>query len=135
MLAANADVLSRNAFDSEDVSLALNFTPAAASSRLFGSIPKDVFAILGTEPVTTNLHHDGVTPDAYEVHPARWWFVWTCVRVHSSDCVLAGLRVPQILLSTVVNQCGSQRKSVCVQCGGVQLPHLRHTVASREAAV
>ncbi len=69
ILAAGVDVLEHNAFDSEDISLALNFTAAAPSSRLFGpnGVPAAVVDILATQSVTANLHHDGVTPSTFNV--------------------------------------------------------------------
>ena len=65
LAANNESVLSRYAFDSEDLSLPLNFTPAAAASRMFGAAPAAIVSILGQQSVTENLHHDGVTPDTF----------------------------------------------------------------------
>jgi len=63
--AESQDVLSRYAFDSENLPLPLKFTFDAYTSFLFGSAPLDVINIFATEDVTMNLHHDGVTPEAY----------------------------------------------------------------------
>lgn len=65
VLAAGTDVLEHNAFDSEDYSIPLNLTVDGLVSRLFGPMPVDIVQILAKEPVTTNLHHDGVTPDTF----------------------------------------------------------------------
>lgn len=45
MVSGNHSILSENAFDSENLGLALNFTDAAASSRLFGSAPAESASI------------------------------------------------------------------------------------------
>jgi len=59
----NQSVLSLNAFDSEDLSIPLNMTSEAAESRLFGPAqPANIMDNLRTQPITSNLHHDGVTP-------------------------------------------------------------------------
>ena len=67
VLLGGEDVLQHNAFDSEDLSLALNLTDTAPSSQLFGTMPADVLTILTQQAVTENLHHDGVAPDAFQV--------------------------------------------------------------------
>jgi len=58
------NVLSEGVFDSDGLSLALNMTPKAETSRMFGNelIPSTVIKILTTQNVTENLHHSGVTP-------------------------------------------------------------------------
>jgi len=61
----NISVLSLNAFDSQNLSIPLDYTSEAPKSRMFGTAPADVVNILGTEPVTTNLHTDGVKPDDF----------------------------------------------------------------------
>merc|ERR1711934_735356 len=58
-------ILSRGMFDAEDLELPLNMTDAAKNSRMFGALPHDVLHILTNEPVTENLHHDGVTPESF----------------------------------------------------------------------
>lgn len=50
--------------DSYNLSIALDFTSSAASSRLFANAGK-VFDILGTENVTMNNHHYGIYPDHF----------------------------------------------------------------------
>lgn len=54
-------------FDSENISLALDLSPDAGSSRLLGadSAPPSVVKILAGENVTLNNHKMGVTPDAF----------------------------------------------------------------------
>ncbi|XP_056021815.1 gamma-glutamyl hydrolase-like isoform X2 [Ostrea edulis] len=48
--------------DAENLPLPLNFTPEAARSSMFGSLPEDVYKPLKTENVTANYHHWGLTP-------------------------------------------------------------------------
>ena len=59
-------VLETNAYDSEDLSLPLEFTEAAQSSRLFGAMPEKLKHWLSSENLTSNLHHDGVPPRAFQ---------------------------------------------------------------------
>jgi len=60
----NASVLQAG-FDSESLSIPLDFTPLAAASRLFFQAPARVVDILGAENGTANRHHPGVTPETY----------------------------------------------------------------------
>lgn len=60
----NASVLQPG-FDSEGLTVPLEFTREAKTSTLFGSAPANILNILATQNVTSNLHHDGVTPDTY----------------------------------------------------------------------
>jgi gamma-glutamyl hydrolase len=63
----NRSVLSAG-FDSENLALALTPTPAAATSRLWGSAPPEVWRWL-TDPAennTINLHVQGVTPEDFD---------------------------------------------------------------------
>lgn len=66
MLAAGTDVLQRFAYDSDGISLALDLTTAANTSRMFGTMPARILSILTTENVTSNLHHDGVSPADFQ---------------------------------------------------------------------
>jgi gamma-glutamyl hydrolase len=67
ILAANdTSVLEVNAFDSENLPLPLTFTSQMPQSRLFASAGEDIIKIFATEPVTMNLHHDGVDPQTYQ---------------------------------------------------------------------
>ena len=52
--------------DSDDVSLPLNFTSHAATSRMFGNAPADVMDTLRTEGVTYNHHDYCVTKETFE---------------------------------------------------------------------
>eukprot|EP01105_Mastigella_eilhardi_P010367 TRINITY_DN2415_c0_g1_i1.p1 TRINITY_DN2415_c0_g1~~TRINITY_DN2415_c0_g1_i1.p1 ORF type:complete len:322 (+),score=77.17 TRINITY_DN2415_c0_g1_i1:25-990(+) len=57
----NFDILDCN-FDAENITLPLDYTNLAPTSRLFGSsCPDDIYNILGTEPVTMNNHGCGMT--------------------------------------------------------------------------
>ena len=57
-------------WDSENVSYALVFTPAGRASRLWGSAPTAVIAVLETYNVTMNLHDFGVSPARFASTPA-----------------------------------------------------------------
>lgn len=72
LAAGNSSVLDTYAFDSEDESLALNFTAdGLENSRIFGpSAPQDIVHVLATENVTENLHHDGVPPSMFATNAA-----------------------------------------------------------------
>jgi gamma-glutamyl hydrolase len=63
----NTSVL-QSGFDSEFLSLPLQLTSLAASSRVFGGAPQRVMRILSTQNVTSNLHHSGVTPETFETN-------------------------------------------------------------------
>ena len=65
LASGTTDILELDAFDSEGISWPLNFTAAAKSSVLYGSMPQSMYNNLATEPLTDNLHHDGVTPQAF----------------------------------------------------------------------
>ena len=60
-------VLLSHAYSSEGQLLPLSLTPAAASSRLLcdSCLRNGAKAILTTQNVTVNLHHDGVPPTAF----------------------------------------------------------------------
>ena len=51
---------------SENISMALDFTPGANASRLYGSegVGDRMFSILRSKPVTMNNHHGGIEPSA-----------------------------------------------------------------------
>ena len=51
-------------WDSENISLPVKFTAAAASSRVFGSAP-GVVNTYATQSVALNAHHDGISPAAF----------------------------------------------------------------------
>ena len=68
-LTGTGSVLHTNAFDSEDLSLPLNFTKAANGSRLFGQMPDQLRSWIMKENLTSNLHHDGVPPQEFEKNP------------------------------------------------------------------
>eukprot|EP00755_Sulcionema_specki_P031820 Sspe_Gene.97420::Locus_71011_Transcript_1_1_Confidence_1.000_Length_736::g.97420::m.97420/K01307/GGH; gamma-glutamyl hydrolase len=68
----NTSVVEYNAFDSEDMSLPLDVTQAAASSRLLGkACPASIYKIATTWNVTSNLHHDGVVPSMFLSSPLK----------------------------------------------------------------
>ena len=69
LTASSRAVLSEYAYDAEDLSLALELTDAANASRIFAALPSEAVRDLRTESITTNLHHDGVKPSAFENDP------------------------------------------------------------------
>lgn len=58
-----------NGFDAENISLPLDFTPAAAGSRLWGSAPGEVTDAFAAWPISLNAHQAGITPDTYAGNP------------------------------------------------------------------
>jgi len=75
LVAESTDVLS-SGFDSEDLSLALDFTPQARESLLYGpSVGQrlgdgdSVYEMFEKYAITTNLHSLGVTPETFEGNP------------------------------------------------------------------
>ena len=54
-------------FDAENLTIALNFTDAAAGSRLWGNAPASVVAALSSSPSTINMHRQGVTPEQFQL--------------------------------------------------------------------
>eukprot|EP00455_Lapot_gusevi_P055421 TRINITY_DN900_c0_g2_i2.p1 TRINITY_DN900_c0_g2~~TRINITY_DN900_c0_g2_i2.p1 ORF type:complete len:320 (-),score=47.30 TRINITY_DN900_c0_g2_i2:698-1657(-) len=63
--ARNQSVLGYNVYQSENLPLPLVFTEEASTSRLWGKAPSSVLSILATQPVTQNLHVNGITPDDF----------------------------------------------------------------------
>ena len=66
--AGDPSVLLSHAYDAEDLVLPLALTPAAETSRLLCASclnPPAARAVLTTQNVTVNLHHDGVPPSAF----------------------------------------------------------------------
>jgi gamma-glutamyl hydrolase len=61
------DVLSQ--FNANNISLPLDFTPDAASSRMFADMPKDIMTKLSEEPITMNSHHRGIDPLTFRERP------------------------------------------------------------------
>lgn len=60
------NVLARNAYDSEDLALALDAQPGAEQSRFAQGVGEAAWETLTTWNVTANLHHDGVPPDRFK---------------------------------------------------------------------
>eukprot|EP00003_Mantamonas_plastica_P024915 TRINITY_DN4762_c0_g1_i1.p1 TRINITY_DN4762_c0_g1~~TRINITY_DN4762_c0_g1_i1.p1 ORF type:complete len:378 (+),score=134.15 TRINITY_DN4762_c0_g1_i1:129-1136(+) len=65
--ANNISVLS--GFDSENITLPLDFTSDPSKSRMFGFAGQEIVKILGSQPVTMNNHHSGVTPERFNSDP------------------------------------------------------------------
>lgn len=68
LVANDSAVLESGKFHGVDPKmLPLSLTPAADSSRMLGlaTTPERIRRILSTSPVTTNLHHDGVSPETF----------------------------------------------------------------------
>jgi len=69
LASGNASILSYNAFDAENMSLPLQISwDGHHATRIFSAntAPADIVGTLMGENVTLNLHHDGVTPAAFE---------------------------------------------------------------------
>ena len=79
---ADDDSVLTSGFDSENISLPLNLTTAARSSRLFADASRipiqgmmtregstTVLQALESLPITLNNHHQGVTPSDYSKNP------------------------------------------------------------------
>ena len=73
LAAGDQGVLSKNAFDAENISLALDVTwDGHHSSRLLSAetAPEDIVQILSSTNSTLNLHHDGVRVKDFEASSA-----------------------------------------------------------------
>lgn len=68
----NANILdpTNGQMDSENYSIPLDFTSAAASSRLFANAGTNVMKILSTKNVTMNNHHYGIYPSHLDSTPS-----------------------------------------------------------------
>lgn len=64
----NPDILDppSGQLDSYNLSLPLDFTAAAAHSRIFANAPANVMQILARENVTMNNHHYGIYPEHFD---------------------------------------------------------------------
>lgn len=64
-------------FGAENISLPLDFIPEAHASRMFGDAPQHIFETFAKQPVTQNLHHEGVAPERFTSDPklAEFWQV------------------------------------------------------------
>ena len=66
----NSSLMGNISFASDNVSLPLDFTPDAKTSRMFGQAPIDVIQNFATQNVTDNEHHNGVTPQEFIENPS-----------------------------------------------------------------
>ena len=69
LLVSNNFSVLQSGFDSEDLSLPLDFTATAKATSLFQGAPDDLLNALATQNITSNLHHSGVPPTAYKDNP------------------------------------------------------------------
>ncbi|GAB5368313.1 hypothetical protein AAMO2058_001308800 [Amorphochlora amoebiformis] len=69
LAAGNPNVLTVNKFDSEGLSLPLYPSLEWNTSRLIGGLTRPDREALIRNNITTNFHHDGVYPDAYNKYP------------------------------------------------------------------
>lgn len=60
----NLTILGTN-YNSENLTLPLNFTENALRSKMFAEAPGDVIHILANQPVTMNNHEDGVSYESW----------------------------------------------------------------------
>eukprot|EP00727_Mastigamoeba_balamuthi_P000873 m51a1_g10783 putative gamma-glutamyl hydrolase (325) ;mRNA; r:55091-56607 len=65
LAAGDPGVLAEGAFDAYDAAMPLGLTEEAAGSALLGDAPPALVWQLRTLNITANLHHDGVTPEAF----------------------------------------------------------------------
>ncbi|XP_063050704.1 gamma-glutamyl hydrolase [Engraulis encrasicolus] len=63
VLVAGENLLSKTT--RENISLPLNLTADASSSRMFQSFPPHLFTALSREPLTGNFHHYGITEEVF----------------------------------------------------------------------
>lgn len=68
VIAQNDSIL--DTFDSENLTLPLNFYDTYKQSRLFGNADQTIIDILSKEAVTMNNHHYGVSPVTYSTNEA-----------------------------------------------------------------
>uniref|UniRef100_M4C4I3 folate gamma-glutamyl hydrolase n=1 Tax=Hyaloperonospora arabidopsidis (strain Emoy2) TaxID=559515 RepID=M4C4I3_HYAAE len=54
-----------NGFDSSNISLPLNFTDKAPTSRMFRQASPELYSWLKDKPITMNNHEQGITPDKF----------------------------------------------------------------------
>ncbi|RLN93154.1 hypothetical protein BBJ28_00008442 [Nothophytophthora sp. Chile5] len=59
-----------NGLDSMNITLPLNFTAAAPTSRLFSSASGELYTWLAEKPITMNNHEQGITPERFAEYPA-----------------------------------------------------------------
>ncbi|CAI5740059.1 unnamed protein product [Hyaloperonospora brassicae] len=65
----DVDSLS-SGFDSNNLTLPLNFTDQAPSSRMFRQASPELYSWLKDKPVTMNNHELGITPDKFRQYPS-----------------------------------------------------------------
>jgi hypothetical protein len=75
LIANDSSVLCGGCFNSYNLPLPLDFTPLAASSRLYGNAPADIIKNFENQNITINLHHDGVYPATYQTNSRLASFV------------------------------------------------------------
>jgi len=66
--ANNETVDERYEFDSENLPLFLNFQSGARNSRMFRDASEEIYDAFRTQPITMNLHHDGVPPIFFQTN-------------------------------------------------------------------
>lgn len=59
IVSKDIDILEN--IEAEDISMPLNFTPKAYTSKLFHNVPQFIMNIFSNQPVTMNNHHFGVS--------------------------------------------------------------------------
>jgi len=66
-------------FDAENISLVLDFTSEARSSKMFSEMPEGMYEIFSTRNITTNWHTFGVSPETFaaRVQPAGFTLLST----------------------------------------------------------
>jgi gamma-glutamyl hydrolase len=123
-------VLSR--FDAENISLALQFTEAAASSALFAQAPASVMETLqsAAHNSTINWHHFGVSPAALSASPALAAF-WSVLALNEDRTGATFVSVAEGLGAPVwAVQFHPERNAFDFQQAGEPLDHSQAAVAA-----
>ena len=63
------DVLSKDYFDSENISNNITFVTNPTKTKLFKGIPQHLVNVIQKENITYNFHHDGVLPEVFRKYP------------------------------------------------------------------
>eukprot|EP01126_Amoeba_proteus_P050942 TRINITY_DN605_c0_g1_i3.p1 TRINITY_DN605_c0_g1~~TRINITY_DN605_c0_g1_i3.p1 ORF type:complete len:186 (-),score=28.83 TRINITY_DN605_c0_g1_i3:39-596(-) len=69
IVSQNSSLLGER-YDSENITLPLDFMPDYTSSRLFANAPSEITDILANQPVTMNNHIRAVNDEDYEANPS-----------------------------------------------------------------
>ena len=114
LVAGTADVLESGVFTGVDPQMmSLNFTHAAANSRLFGvnSTPTRIRTIFQNEPVTTNLHHDGAICSCAHLQSCNSQAAGPQSVTHTLHCWFSHWATPQLTALDVIYWCSDSLRA------------------------